>query len=164
MALRERGNTLMELLVAVLVVGVGALGVAKLQLMSSQNNRAALHHSTATMLADDMLERLRANPSAAYPAMALGDAPPAFVDCLSAACTPQQIAAFDATVWKCSLGNWHDDAQCRAARAAGALAPPDRQPGLPGGDGALSVNAGVATVTVAWNGSDATRISVSGLR
>lgn len=164
MALKERGDSLMELLVAVLVVGVGALGVAKLQLTSSQSNRAALQHSIATMLADDMLERLRANPVVAYPVTALGNAPPAFVDCLTASCTPTQLAAFDVAVWKCSLGRWHDDASCRAARSGGALPPFERQPGLPNGDGALVVRAGVATVTVAWQGLAETRISVSGAR
>ncbi len=161
---RCRGNSLMEVLAAVLVVGVAALGVAKLELLNGQTNRSALERSIATMLADDMIERMRANPDAVYAAIAEGDPPPVFVDCLAASCAPAQLASFDIAAWKCSLGSWHDAAPCQGARQAGALAPTDRQPGLPAGDGGIVFAGGLATVTVSWRGAVSASVSVSGHR
>ena len=150
----QRGDSLLELLVAVLVIGVGALGVAKLQLQSAQSNRAALQVSMATSLAEDMLERLQANASASYAGIDFGSAPPAFTDCRQRACASAEMATFDATVWKCALGRWRTRAPCAAARAAGLLAAAELQPGLPDGDGAVSIDAsGLATATVRWQGS-----------
>ena len=155
------GHSLLELLVAVAIVGIGALGAAKLQTLSAQNNRAALEHSLAVMLAEDMLERIRANPQGSY-GIALGAAPTGFVDCLSQTCTSAQLAAFDAAVWKCSLGRWAEDATCVAARGAGALAARERQPGLPGGDGRTDIGpGGTITVAVVWGAS---RVVIGGAR
>lgn len=161
---RCRGNSLMEVLAAVLVVGVAALGVAKLELLNGQTNRAALERSMATLLADDMIERLRANPEAAYAAIGEGDSPPAFVDCLAASCAPAQLASFDIAVWKCSLGGWRDAAPCQAARQAGALPSTDLQPGLPAGDGSVVFAGDLATVTVSWRGAVSASVSVAGRR
>ena len=61
---RPTGASLVEVLVALLVVAAGALGLVGLQIVSAQNNRAALQRSLATLLAGDMLERIRANPDA----------------------------------------------------------------------------------------------------
>ncbi len=160
----QRGQSLLELLTAVLVVGVGALGAAKLQMSSVQNNRAALEYSVATILAEDMLERIRANPSGAYADAGAGQAPPAFVDCLASDCTPMQLAAFDIAAWKCALGRWRNEAPCRAVRAAGLLAAPARQPGLPEGDGAVAVAGDVVTVTVTWPSTGANELAISGAR
>ena len=161
---RQRGHSLLELLVAVLVVGTGALGVAKLQMMNTQNNRAALEYSVATMLAEDMLERIRANPTGPYGGVGNGAPPPAFVNCLASDCAPMQLAAFDIAAWKCALGRWQRAAACRATRAAGVLAAPARQPGLPEGDGAIAVAGNTVTVTVTWPSTGANRLAVSGWR
>lgn len=156
----QRGDSLLELLVAVLVIGVGAMGVAKLQLQSAQNNRAALQVSMATSLAEDMLEQLHANPSASYAGIDFGSAPPSFVDCRQRDCTSAEIADFDVVVWKCALGRWRTRAPCAAARTAGLLAAAQLQPGLPDGDGAVSIDAsGLATATVRWQASGEVALS-----
>ncbi len=161
---RRAGYSLIEVLLAVLVVGVGALGVAGLQLLSSQNVRAALERSVALLLAEDMLELIRANPDADYVA-ALGDAPASFADCLASSCTPAELAAFDVALWKCSLGRWHDEASCQGMRIAGLLDAPRRQPGLPAGDGAIAVDAaGVVVVTVTWQSAGERSVVVGGWR
>ena len=159
-----RGYSLIELLVAILVVGVGALGAAGLQLASSQNIRSALQATTAVILAQDMVERLVVNPEGDYIGVAVGGPPPGFVDCLAASCTPAQLASFDIAVWKCSLGRWTDDAACAQARAAGAALGKERQPGLPLGDGGIGWGAaGEFTVTVTW-GSGGQHVAVAGSR
>lgn len=56
-----RGFTLIEALVALLVLSIGLLGVAALQLTSLQNNSAAAIRTQATYLAYDIADRMRAN-------------------------------------------------------------------------------------------------------
>lgn len=157
---RQRGTSLLEVLVATLVVAAGVLGIARLQLHSAQGNRAALEHTEATILATDLAERWRANPQGGY-ATAMGQAPPAFVDCLAQTCAPSQLATFDLAAWKCSLGRWSEAAACRAARAAGALLPLEDAPGLPGGDGQLVQQGGNVVVTVTWRGAQAGRVALA---
>ena len=150
---------------AILVIGLGALGAAGLQLASSKNTRIALEGTTAVLLAQDMAERLRANPRGAYAGIADGAPPPGFVDCLAANCTPAEMASFDVSVWKCSLGRWQADVACREARAARALPPEEWQPGLPLGDGAIDWGAnGEFTVSVTWQGVGQRRVVLPGRR
>ena len=158
-----RGTSLLEVLVAMLVVAVGVLGVARLQLHAAQSNRAALEHTAANLLATDLLERWRVNPRGSY-ATALGQAPPAFVDCAQQICAPAQLATFDLAIWKCSLGRWTQDAPCVTLRAAGTLPPQAEMPGLPGGDGALAERGGDVVVTVTWQGAEAGRLALAARR
>ena len=159
------GSSLTERLVAILVIGLGALGAAGLQLASSKNTRSALEGTTAVIFAQDMAERLRANPQAGYAGVADGTAPPGFVNCLAANCTPRELASFDITVWKCSLGRWLADGACREARAAGALPAEEQQPGLPMGDGAIDWGGnGEFTVSVTWQGAGQPRVVLPGRR
>lgn len=161
----SRGYSLTELLVAILVVGVGALGAAGLQLASSQNTRSALQATTAVILAQDMAERLRTNPAGEYLDVAVGSAPPGFVDCRTASCTAAELASFDVTVWKCSLGRWMADGACGEAQAAGVLPTAEQQPGLPLGDGGIVWRgAGAFTVRVAWQSAGAQHVAVAGRR
>ena len=70
-----RGFSMIELLVAVLVMGIGVLGITGLQMVSLQNNRGALVRAEAVQLAYDMLDRIRANPGANYGPLNLGARP-----------------------------------------------------------------------------------------
>ncbi len=56
------GFTLIEVLVALVVLSIGLLGVAGLQAKSQQFSRSAYLNTQATVLAHDMFERMRANP------------------------------------------------------------------------------------------------------
>ena len=150
---------MIELLVAVLVMGIGVLGISALQMVSLQNNRGALSRAEAVQLAYDMMDRIRANPAgtppgSTYGGVDLGDGPPNAANCNNQVCSQGQMVAFDQAVWKCSLGNDHDDGVCQGLRGAGVLAPEDEQPGLTNGDGSIVVDAnGVITVTVQWSES-----------
>lgn len=55
------GFTLLEVLIALLVLSVGLLGIAGLQLTSLRSNHSAYLRSQATILAYDILDRMRAN-------------------------------------------------------------------------------------------------------
>ena len=157
---KQRGLSMIELLVAVLVLAIGVLGITALQMVSLQNNRGALFRAEAVQLAYDMMDRIRANPEgavpgAAYNGLAIADAPPGAADCVAANCSQAQMVTFDQAVWKCSLGNFNANAQCTGFRAAGVLPPEADQPGLPEGDGSIVVDgAGVVTITVQWTEPD----------
>jgi type IV pilus assembly protein PilV len=60
-----RGMTLIEVLVTLVIISVGLLGVAALQLTTVRNNLDAFVRSQAAVLASDMLDRIRANRAAA---------------------------------------------------------------------------------------------------
>ncbi|HEX7037013.1 MAG TPA: type IV pilus modification protein PilV [Pseudomonadales bacterium] len=154
-ARQQRGFSMIELLVAVLVMGIGVLGVAALQMVSLQNNRLALERGEAVHLAYDVMDRLRANPGADYQ-IGFGDGPPDAPDCLGggANCSPDQMRDFDLASWKCLLGDHRDEAVCAELRGAGVIPDLDPPPGLPGGDGAIENNGGVITVTVRWMAND----------
>ena len=150
---RTGGITLTETLVAMLVMSAGALGLAGLQAENLRAGRDAYERSVAVQRAADMLDRIRANRAAALGGLAVGPGPPAFQDCLRAACDPATMARFDVAVWKCALGAWREAAACMQFREAGALAAPGAMPGLAQGDGTVAVDAalGLVTVTVSWS-------------
>jgi type IV pilus assembly protein PilV len=145
---RQSGLTLIEVLITLLILAIGFLGMASLQLNALRNNNSAYERSQASMLAYDIVDRMRANRDSALNGdynKAIGDAPTA-TDCRGngADCSPAQIAEFDINVWKCRLGGWNANASC----APGAL---DITGKLPNGDGSIVLNAdGTITVTVQW--------------
>jgi type IV pilus assembly protein PilV len=147
-----RGFSMIELLVAVLVMGIGVLGITGLQMVSLQNNRGALVRAEAVQLAYDMLDRIRANPGVSYGPLNLAAPPAVATNCHAADCTQAQMVTFDQSVWKCSLGLWNTNANCVALRDGVILPIAANQPGLPSGDGQIRVNAatGIVTITVQW--------------
>ncbi|OYW64505.1 MAG: type IV pilus modification protein PilV [Hydrogenophilales bacterium 12-64-13] len=75
-AASQRGATLLEVLISIVVLAVGLLGYAGLQTVSLKNNLSAYHRSQATMLAYDVIDRIRADePNAETYVLAFGDTP-----------------------------------------------------------------------------------------
>jgi type IV pilus assembly protein PilV len=62
---RQAGVTLVEILVTVVIISVGLLGVASLHLNSLRSGQGAHTRSQATALANDIIDRMRANRDAA---------------------------------------------------------------------------------------------------
>jgi len=93
------GFTLIEVLVALVVITVGMLGVAVLFVEGLQMNRTSLYRTTAVALAADMAERIRSNQNAVYE----GIGPGANGNCAAVACTPDQLADDDWWRWRQSL-------------------------------------------------------------
>lgn len=58
---RQHGATLIEVLIAVVVLSIGLLGLAGLQATSVKSNHSAYQRSQATLLAYDLADRMRAN-------------------------------------------------------------------------------------------------------
>ncbi|UZE17164.1 type IV pilus modification protein PilV [Pseudomonas sp. B21-054] len=62
----QAGMTLIEVLVAVLILGVGMLGAAMIQLNALKYTDSSRMTSQASFIAYDMLDRIRANSGADY--------------------------------------------------------------------------------------------------
>jgi type IV pilus assembly protein PilV len=103
---RCQGFTLLEALITVVVLGIGLLGIAGLQFVSLHFSDSAHQQSMATMLAADLAERMRANPlgveAGDYDKPDEFDSPSdePSEDCMSAECTPAQLASRDIWEWK----------------------------------------------------------------
>lgn len=99
---RQRGVGLIEVLVALLVLGVGLLGLASLQTNALRFNQDALFSSQATTLGYDVLDRMRANMDQALTTgiytLNFGDTRSA-VDCESQDCLPSDMADHDISYW-----------------------------------------------------------------
>jgi type IV pilus assembly protein PilV len=55
------GFTMLEVMIAIVVVAFGLLGLAGLQVFALQNNQNAALRSIATVLASDVIDRMKAN-------------------------------------------------------------------------------------------------------
>lgn len=58
---RSRGFTLIEVMIAMIILAVGLLGMASLTVRGQQSNESAYARSQASLLAYDIIERMRAN-------------------------------------------------------------------------------------------------------
>lgn len=129
----QRGFTLIESMIALLVLSVGLIGIAALHAQGLSASRTAIYRSTAINLSADMADRIRVNreASAAY-----GNAG-ADHDCdpntggTAVDCTPAEMAEHDLFVWEDLVGD-----------------------SLPDGVGTVAVNTATDpatyTITVSW--------------
>lgn len=110
---RERGFTIVEAMVALVVLSVGMIGVAALHGQGLGASRSAQFRSVAVNLSADMADRIRANrlAGAGYAGGAANN------NCDPAGgggvnCTPAQMAQHDLFVWNQQVtnslpnGNW----------------------------------------------------------
>ncbi len=136
-----QGFSLLEVLVAIVVVATGVLGIAGLQMMSMQNNTSALFRTQANQLAYDIIDRARANPAGDY-LVNLVDDVPASLNCMNQDCVPDEMTDYDVSLWLTEVIT-----------------------SLPAGDAAITMNGSLVTVTVQWDDSrsamNAVPVSVS---
>lgn len=99
---RAAGFTLIEVLVALVVMTVGMLGVAVLYVEGLRLNRTSIYRTTAVAMAADMAERIRANREAG--ASYVGVGPGQDGGCATdPGCTPAQLADDDWWRWNNQL-------------------------------------------------------------
>lgn len=136
---------MLEVLIALIVLAVALLGHSKIQALGVRAGTNAHLKTEATFLANDMIERMRANqPSVDNDYYATGidygtldcAVPPGTICSegtagAAADCNSAQIAEEDAWTWFCDVTN-----------------------SLPGGTVAVSSAAGVFSVGVTWNDLD----------
>jgi len=131
---RLRGFTLVEALVALVVLSIGMLGIAALYVESLKAGRSAIYRTQAVNLAADMADRIRVNPATdgtvagAYTGAGADNAcTGGFTDC-----TPADMAAHDVFLWRQVIQNL-----------------------LPNGQGVIAYDAGPIpdqyTITISWS-------------
>jgi type IV pilus assembly protein PilV len=111
---RAHGFTLVEVLVALVVLSIGLLGIASLQLSSLRWNQGAAARSQATLLAYDIVDRMRANQKSAT----LGEYDQAYGAVSGTAGT---VSFDDKTRWKTLLGQTLPSGDGMVQRVPGAL-------------------------------------------
>jgi type IV pilus assembly protein PilV len=62
----QAGFSLVEVLVALLILSIGLLGLAGLQITGLQQNQGALQRTRAAQLANDLVDRIRVGGAAGY--------------------------------------------------------------------------------------------------
>ncbi len=93
----ERGFSLIEVLIALIIMSVGMLGIASLYVHSMQAGRTSLFRHNAVTLAGDVADRMRANPTGANAYTLAG----ANNNCIAMGtnCSNTQMAAQDILGW-----------------------------------------------------------------
>lgn len=124
----QHGVTLVESMIALLVISIGLLGIASLQITAMSQNASSLNHSQAVWYAYNMSDRIRANIGEFDNYDGIDTSTSYSQDCLSSACTNAQMLTADAADWATMVTN------------------------LPGGRGIItSPTADGLTVSVMWD-------------
>jgi len=145
---RAPGFSLLEVLVAVLVLGIGLTAVASIQMTSKRANFEAVQRATAAMLTQDIIERMRVNPGelAVYTNSGLGltlsGTTMSAQDC-STGCTPAELASHDLYEWEQALSGITEQ---EGGQNMGGLTLPTACIRGPNG------GSGIYSVAIAWRG------------
>ena len=131
----QSGFSLVEVLIALVVMSVGMLGIAGLYVQSLQAGRTSMFRHHAVTLAGDVADRIRANPTAAAAYDHLAADNGVNNSCVTGGldCTPAEMADNDIFLWQAQA----DDT-------------------LPGGDVAVTfalgagVNPPTYQITISW--------------
>lgn len=98
----ESGFSLIEVLASMLVISIGLLGILGLFINGVKTTDEAYLRSQAVLLAYDLADRIRANPSASadYYLTASATLITPSNDCISQICSTTQLAEADLYDWK----------------------------------------------------------------
>lgn len=101
----QAGLGLIESLIALLVISVGLLGIAALQITSMKQSSSAQFHSMAVWFNYEMTDRINANrvAFAQYDGIDTTSAPSK--DCETSFCSPADMVEADAEVWSNMVSN-----------------------------------------------------------
>lgn len=100
----QAGVGLVEILIAVLVLGLGLLGVAAMQSLALRNSQSALERSQAVVQAYAMADAMRANSVAAKAGSYNTATPLCYSPSAGSAGGEADLAAADRAAWVQSLG------------------------------------------------------------
>lgn len=144
---------MIEVLVALFVISIGMLGIAGMELFSKSTGNEAVQRSTAVLLAQEMMGKMRANPTglSAYIGNTVGNASVATptTNCKSANCTTAALATYDLWSWEQLLDGATETTNSGNTNTGGLVQPQACITGPAAGA------AGVYTVAIAWRGNTA---------
>lgn len=105
----QRGITLIESLVAIVVAALGILGILGVQMRTLTDTQTTVRRAQAIRLIEDLSERLKVSPNAL---LTIKDYESGYdekgsaltaTDCASATCTPAEQAQYDLKQWKTTV-------------------------------------------------------------
>lgn len=130
----QKGLGMIEVLVALLILAIGVLGIASTQIVSLQVNTQSQARSQAVLLAEDLFDRIRANPGniAGY---ALADGLANGAD--NGECDTT-FAPSSGNLTQDDIDSWENSLTCL----------------LPGAEREVLINGNVVTITIDWDQND----------
>jgi type IV pilus assembly protein PilV len=160
---RQRGMSLIEVLMAVLIFSIGLIGMAGLLVMATRSNHAAYLRTQAVFLADSMADRMSANSVGVWSGSYNASNYPVSTSAgnCSTGCTPDALAQFDQSAWSSELRTFlpgvsasiHCDASS-AGFTPDPWAPPSSSPGgsaaTPGQIGMRPPYGGTCNMHIRW--------------
>lgn len=137
---RQRGFTLIEVLVSILIITVGLLGLAKLQTRMQLSDMESYQRAQALLLLNDISSRMTANPNNAGNYVTGSSSPVGSgMNCPASSATRQQA----------DIADWCGSLQGAAEVGGGNV----KAGAMLGGRGCIeSLGSGQYLVTVAWQG------------
>ena len=102
----QHGFSMIEVLVSLIVIGVGMLGLSGLQIASMKGTNNAHSRNVATMLVMELSDRMRANPAGVTGGFYENDVKCSKdeAQCTSASfCSPEQVARIDVQEIMCGV-------------------------------------------------------------
>ncbi len=167
---KTRGFTMVEVLVTIIILAIGLLGVAALQLTGMRSVNAASHRTQAALLIDDISERMRANRVAVDNNLFMAVDSAVNINCAAVpapycgefnnggavaatSCNSTQLAAFDISTWYCGVssgGALTGGVQALLPQPTATITCVDTDPPS-GADGDLCTNNSDHIVSLSWN-------------
>ena len=158
----QKGFTLLEVLISLVIFSIGLLGLAGLQILAVKLTSDSMLRTVATVLANDMVDRMRANVAATTlgvtsPYNNPTGTPAANPACLglnsaggsvNTSCTPAQMAGEDFYEWYANINGaaangWHPAISGLLPQGYGVVCidstPNDGTPSAPACDGVVAV-------------------------
>ena len=168
--------TFIEVLIAVFILVTGILGAVAMQATAKKGSFDAMQRSVASALAQDIIERMRSNNSAAlagYAASNYGETldavPENRCNTLAGICSPAEMMINDKYEWEMSLMgadvvndgsndggpaivNAFNDERIKLISTADVVNDGSKLAGLTGVRGCISQVANAVTVVISWEG------------
>lgn len=101
----QRGISLIESLVAIVIMALGILGILGVQMRTLTDTQAGVRRAQAIRLIEDLGERIQNNPDAINNLSAYTEKPTSSTNCAANACSPSALATFDILNWRATVAS-----------------------------------------------------------
>jgi type IV pilus assembly protein PilV len=149
---QQSGFSLIEVMVSMLVISLGVLGMAGMQITAKRAGFEAVQRTSATSLATDLIERMRSNPEAlsSYVTTGIGggsivsEPTPDCSDDGTNGCSFTELATHDLWEWEQAVDGASETREIEGDTVAvGGLFDPTA---------CIAVDGGSVTISVVWEG------------